>query len=62
MCDCPDKDIKFPNWSCVIIVCSKCPGVFSPDAEINVDEDIVLQYFSSLCKYKLLNFAQAPIT
>ena len=44
MCDCPDKDIKFPNWSCVIIVCSKCPGVFFPDAEINVDEDMDLQY------------------
>ena len=42
MCEFPDKDIKFPKWSCVLNFCSECPGVFFPEAEINYEEDVNL--------------------
>ena len=44
MCDCPDKDIKFPKWSCVLNCCSECTDVFVPDAEMNGDEDVELKF------------------
>ena len=44
MCYFPDKDIKFPKWSCVLKCCSECPGVFVPDAEINDEDDINLPF------------------
>ena len=40
MCDCPEKYIKVPKWSCVFFKSSECPGVFVPDTEINDNKDI----------------------
>ena len=42
MYDCPDKDIKFLKWSCVLHCCSKFPGVFVSDEKMKGDEDMDL--------------------
>ena len=42
MCDFPDKDMKFPKWSCVLNCCSECPGVFVTHEEINCEEGVNL--------------------
>ena len=44
MCDFPDKDIKFPEWSYVLNCCSEFSGVFVPDSEMNDDEDTDLPF------------------
>ena len=44
MCDFLDKDIKFPRFSCLLNCCSECPGLFVPDAEINGDKYVDLQF------------------
>ena len=58
MCDCPDKDIKFPKWSCVLNYCSECTDVFVPDAEMNFDEDVDLP-FIYFCFYQ--NIISCPL-
>ena len=32
MCDCPDKYVKEPNWSCILKCFGECPSVFVPGA------------------------------
>ena len=44
MCDCPDKDIKFPMWLFVLKFCCECTFVFFPDAEMNGDKDTYLPF------------------
>ena len=48
MCEFPDKDIKFPKWSCVLNCCSECHGFFSPHTEINLWEVVNLSF---ICFY-----------
>ena len=44
MCDCPDKDIKFPMWLFVLKFWCECTFVFFPDAEMNGDKDTYLPF------------------
>ena len=44
MCDCTEKYIKFPKWSWVLYDGSECPGISPPDAEMNGDKYMDLQF------------------
>ena len=44
ICDCPDKYIKFPKWSCVLNCYSECPGIFFPGEEMNCDKNVDLPF------------------